>query len=85
MPREIRKQSMGAEAGAGGALNKINFLGVLLTREDHRAAGGVAVAVEILGHGMNDDVRAKFDGPLQIGAEESVVHDYGYVSFDWQS
>ena len=35
----------------------------------------VAVAVEILRHRVDDDVRAKFNGALEIGAEKSVVDD----------
>ena len=58
----------GSEAGARGTLDEINFLGVFRAREDDRTAGGVAVTVEIFGHGVDDDVGAEFDGALEIGA-----------------
>jgi len=51
----------GREAGASGSLDKINFLGVFLAREDDGAAGGVAVAVEIFRHRVDDNVRAEID------------------------
>ena len=67
----------GREARAGGALQEIDLLRVGRAREDHGAAEGVAMAIEILGHGVHHDVRAELDGALQIGAEEGVVHGDG--------
>ena len=63
------------ESGARGALDEINFLGVFGAREDDRAAGGVAVTVEIFRHRVDDDVSSKFNRPLEIRAEEGVVDD----------
>ncbi len=65
----------GREARSRGALDEINFLRVLGTREHHRAASGIAVAVQILRHGVNHNVRAEFDGPLQIGTQKRVIDD----------
>src|SRR6266851_6481434 len=51
----------GSEAAARGTLDEVNFFSVLGARENSGAAGGVAVAVEVLGHGVDDDVRAELD------------------------
>ena len=55
-------------------MKKINLLGVFLARQDGGASDAVAVPVEVLGHGMDDDVRAESERLLEIRAEESVVH-----------
>src|SRR5215471_9880489 len=70
-PRETRKQSIGASR----ALYEVDFFGVFGAGQNDTAARGIAVAIEIFGHGVNDDVSAEFDRPLEVGAEESVVHD----------
>ncbi len=66
-----------SESAACRALDKIDFLGVFGTRQDGGAAGGVAVAVEIFGHGVHDDMRAELDGALEVRAKECVIHDEG--------
>jgi len=38
------------------------------------------VAVEILGHGMDDDVGAEFNGALEVGAEKGVVYNQRRVA-----
>src|SRR5579863_9775501 len=54
---------MGVEVTSdGGALNKINFLSVFGSRKNDAAPSRIAMAVEIFGHGMDHDVRAKSDG-----------------------
>src|SRR5579871_4082778 len=63
------------ESGAGGTLDEINFLGVFRAGEDDGAASGVAVTIEVFRHRVDDDVRAKFNGTLEIRTKESVVDD----------
>src|SRR5262245_40555526 len=65
----------GGKTRAGRALDEINFLGVFLFCEDDGAAGGVAVAVKIFRHRVDDDVSAKFNWALEIRAEKGVVYD----------
>ena len=65
----------GREAGSGGSLDEINSFGVVGAAEDDGAAGGIAMAIEIFGHGVNDDVGAEFQGALKIGTEEGVVNN----------
>src|SRR5258708_7138193 len=66
------------KGGAGGTLNEIDFLGFFLARDDYAAAGAVAVAVEVFGHGVDNNVGAQSDGALQIGSQKSIVDDeYG--------
>src|ERR1700722_11369631 len=74
----------GRQSGTCGALDKINFLGVFLASQYHRAPRRVAVAVEILGHGMDYDVSTELDGPLKIRAQESVVPHYSDISLTGQ-
>lgn len=64
----------GSKSRACGALKEVNFLGVFLAGENRGAGDAVAVAVEVLGHGMDDDVSAESERLLEIRAEESVVH-----------
>jgi len=71
----------GRQAGARGALNKVNLLGILRTRKDHRTSSRIAVPVQVFGQRMYDDVRAEFDRALQIRSEESVVDNQCGVPF----
>jgi hypothetical protein len=63
------------EAGTGGALHEIDALGIVRLRKNCGAAKGVAVAVQIFGHGMDNDARAELDGLLEVRSEERVVDD----------
>src|SRR3981081_4267756 len=38
------------------------------------------MTVKIFSHGMNDDVRTKLDGSLQIRTQKSIVDHHRYVS-----
>src|SRR5262249_5738459 len=69
-----------SKACTRGALQEVNLLGIFGPREHDGAAGGVAVAVEVFRHGVNNDVRTEFDGSLQVRAEECVIDDEGDVS-----
>ena len=60
--------------GAGGFLNEVEPVVVLLPRQDDRPADGVAVPVEELGSGMHHHVGAELQRALQVGAHEGVVH-----------
>ncbi len=48
---------------------------VELARFDDRAAERVAVAGQELGGGVEDEIRAPFEGPAQIGRGQRVVDD----------
>ena len=63
-----QKAIHGREARARRALYEIYLLGFFRAREDYRAAGAVAVAVQIFGHGMDHDVRAQRERLLEIRA-----------------
>src|SRR5215813_13922527 len=67
----------GSETGPGGALDEIDFLGVFGAGKDDSATGGVAVTIEVFGHGVDDDVSAEFDRTLEVRAEESIVDHEG--------
>ena len=75
-----QKAIHGSQAGAGGALHEIDALGVFWLRQDDGAAEGIAMAIQIFRHGMDDDARAKFDRLLEIRAEECVVDDENQFS-----
>jgi hypothetical protein len=45
-------------------------------RDDERAHDDIRVAVDVLGHAMHDDIRAKEKWGLVVWREEGVVHDY---------
>ena len=70
-----------SEAGAGGSLNEINLFRIFGAGENNGAASGVAVPIQIFGERVDDDVRAEFDRPLEIGSEEGVVDDEGCMAF----
>src|SRR5258708_24744933 len=70
----------GRQACARGTLDKIDFLGIFWTCKHYRSAGGIAVAIQVFRHGMNNDVRAKLDGPLQIGAQKCIVDGHCKVA-----
>ncbi len=72
---------MGARPAASGPLDEIYLLRIFRARQHDGAARGVAVAVQILGHRVDHDVRAKLDRPLQVGTEKRVVHHDRHVAF----
>src|SRR5947208_1786511 len=74
----------GRQSRSGRALDEINFLGVLGTRQHHCSAGGVTVAVQILCHGMHNDVRAELDGTLQIRTEKGVIDRHREITLAGQ-
>src|SRR6267143_1058803 len=74
----------GREARAGGALNEIDLFRVFVTREHHCSARGIAVAVQVFRHGMNHDVRAQFDGALQIGTQKCVIDHHREIAIAGQ-
>src|ERR671917_91258 len=51
--------------------------GVVGRATGDRSGDQVAVAREVFGRAVDDDVRAEIQGPLQAGGAEGVVHDQG--------
>ena len=67
-----------AERGAGVADDGLQLLEDELLGAQDRAAQGAALAVDVLGGGVHDDVGAPFERPLQHRRGEGVVeHDLG--------
>src|SRR5690625_2407695 len=52
---------------------------VELARVHDNAADGGAVAANVFGQRMHDDIRPQFKGPAQIGSGHSVIHNYRYA------
>ena len=74
MPRRRQKAVERPADAADGVLQKAELLGQVLPLADDRdAADHVGVAVEILGHRMDDDVEAEVQRPLHVGRGERVV------------
>ena len=71
---------------AGGGLVELGeLLGVCtvveVTGVNNHAADGGAVATQVLGGGVDDHIRAVFNGAQQVGGGYGVVHDQGYTVF----
>ena len=64
-----------AEDRARGVLHEPQPLDVLVARGDDHAADAVAVAVQVLGRAVHDQVGAELDRPLDVRAGEGVVDD----------
>src|SRR5690625_98772 len=52
---------------------------VELNRIHNHATNGGAVAANVFGQRMHDDIRPQFKGPAQIGSGHSVIHNYGHA------
>ncbi len=62
--------------GAGRVLEEADALGELVVVDGHEAADHVAVAAEVLGGGVHDEVGAEREGLLERRGREGVVdHD----------
>ena len=67
------------------ALIRLAQLGILaivpvkVAAVDDHAAHHAGMAVQILGGGMGDDIRAELEGTAQNGRSEGVVHDQGHI------
>ena len=59
----------------GRVLHEAHRLGLALVRADHRPAHRRVVAVQVLGGGVDHEVRTKLEGALIPRREQGVVHD----------
>ena len=64
-----------SEDRAGGVLHELQPLDVVVARGDDDAADAVAVAVEVLGRAVGDQIGAELDRPLDVRARKRVVDD----------
>ena len=64
-----------AEDRAGGVLDELQPLDVVVAHRDDDAADAVAVAVQVLRRAVDDQVGAERDRPLHARARERVVDD----------
>ena len=62
-----------AGAGSHGVLQEPDLLGQRRVSHDGGAADHVGMPVDVLGGGMDHDVHAEIQRPLEIGREEGVV------------
>src|SRR2546425_633556 len=72
---EEEEAILGAGDGAGGVLDELELLVEGGVAGDKGAADHVAVAADVLGGGVEDDVGAELERALEDGRGEGVVHE----------
>ena len=75
VPRSTSHESNGLRMAPGGVLHELQPLDVVVAHGDDDAADAVAVAVQILGRAVGDQIGAELDRPLDVRAGEGVVDD----------
>ena len=64
----------GPEDCPGGVLNEFKSVGERLVVQDDRTANPVAVPIQVFRRAMDDDIRAMFEGALEVGTHKGIVH-----------
>jgi hypothetical protein len=70
---EDEEAVLGSGAASHGVLEESDLLGERGVFDDHGAADDVGVSVDVFGGGVDDDVDAEVERPLEVGGEKGVV------------